>query len=51
MPNVASVMAQQDFWRDAFKMVEKKLEQPQLFYQSIAAEAAARLDQEKPFGI
>jgi NitT/TauT family transport system substrate-binding protein len=51
LPNVASVMTQQDFWSEPFKMVERKVEQAKLFDVSIATEAAARLDKEKPFGI
>jgi NitT/TauT family transport system substrate-binding protein len=50
MPNEASVLAQQDFWSDPFKLVEKKVAGPQIFDLSIAAEAMKRLEQEKPFG-
>ena len=50
MPNVASVMRQQDFWADTFKMVEHKVAQDRVIDVSIAKEAAQRLDAEKPFG-
>ena len=50
MPNVASVMQQQDFWADTFKMVEHKVPQDRVIDVSIAKEAAQRLDAEKPFG-
>jgi NitT/TauT family transport system substrate-binding protein len=49
-PNVASVMAQQDFWVSPFKMVEKKTSAADIFELGIATEATARLDAEKPFG-
>jgi NitT/TauT family transport system substrate-binding protein len=49
-PNEASVMAQQDFWASPFKMVEKKSPLSGIFESSIAADAAAKLDAEKPFG-
>lgn len=50
IPNVKSVMAQQDYWADYFHLVEKKVPEAQLFDLSIAREAKARLDREKPFG-
>jgi NitT/TauT family transport system substrate-binding protein len=50
IPNVKSVMAQQDYWSNYFKYVEKKVPEDQLFDLSIAREAKARLDREKPFG-
>jgi len=50
VPNVKSVMAQQDYWSDYFHLVEKKVPESQLFDLSIAREAKARLDREKPFG-
>jgi NitT/TauT family transport system substrate-binding protein len=50
IPNVKSVMAQQDYWSDYFHLVEKKVPESQLFDLSIAREAKARLDREKPFG-
>ena len=50
MPNIASIMAQQDFWADTFKMVEHKVLQDRIIDPSIAKEAAQRLTAEKPFG-
>ena len=50
MPNVSSIMQQQDFWADTFKMVEHKVPQERVIDVSIAKEAAQRLDTEKPFG-
>jgi NitT/TauT family transport system substrate-binding protein len=50
MPNIKSVMAQQDYWADYFKLVEKKVPEEQLFDVSIAKEAKARLEKERPFG-
>lgn len=50
MPNVKSVMAMQNYWADYFTYVEKKVPQGQLFDPSIAKEAAARLERERPFG-
>jgi NitT/TauT family transport system substrate-binding protein len=50
IPNVKSVMAQQDYWSGYFTYVEKKVPEDQLFDLSIAKEAKARLDKEKPFG-
>ncbi len=49
-PNQASVLAQQDFWSDTFKLVERKVSAAQIFEPSIASEAMKRLEQEKPFG-
>lgn len=49
-PNEASVLAQQDFWSDTFKMVERKVPAAQIIDVSIAAEAVKRLEAEKPFG-
>jgi NitT/TauT family transport system substrate-binding protein len=49
-PNQASVLAQQDFWSDVFKLVEKKVSAAQIFDSSIAGEATKRLETEKPFG-
>jgi hypothetical protein len=44
-------MAMQDFWSGKFfNYVEKKVPREQLFDLSIAKEAKARLDKEKPFG-
>jgi NitT/TauT family transport system substrate-binding protein len=50
MPNIASIMAQQDFWADTFKMVEHKVPQDRVIEASIAKEAVQRLTTEKPFG-
>lgn len=50
VPNVKSVMAMQDYWSDYFRLVETKVPESQLFDLSIAREAKARLDREKPFG-
>lgn len=49
-PNEASVLAQQDLWADTFSMVSKKVPAAQIFDNSIAREALARLEKEKPFG-
>jgi NitT/TauT family transport system substrate-binding protein len=48
-PNEASVLAQQDFWSDTFKLVERKVPAARIFDASVAAEAVRRLEQEKPF--
>jgi NitT/TauT family transport system substrate-binding protein len=50
LPNITSIMQQQDFWADTFKMVETKIPQERVIDQSIARDAAKRLDMEKPFG-
>jgi NitT/TauT family transport system substrate-binding protein len=50
LPNVASMMQQQDFWADTFKMVEHKVAQDRAVDPSIAKEASGRLAAEKPFG-
>jgi NitT/TauT family transport system substrate-binding protein len=50
IPNVKSVMAQQDYWSKYFTYVEKPVAEDKLFDLSIAREAKARLDREKPFG-
>src|SRR5262245_20160323 len=51
LPLVDSVMTMQDFWSGKyFNYVEKKVTREQLFDLSIAKEAKARLDKEKPFG-
>jgi NitT/TauT family transport system substrate-binding protein len=51
MPVVDSIMEMQDFWTGPyFHLVEKKVTQEELFDLSIAKEAKARLDREKPFG-
>jgi NitT/TauT family transport system substrate-binding protein len=49
MPNIKSVMVQQDYWADYFHLVEKKVPEAQLFELSIAKEAKARLAKEHPF--
>jgi NitT/TauT family transport system substrate-binding protein len=49
-PNIASIMAQQDFWADTFKMVERKVPQARVVGMTIAKEAVQRLAAEKPFG-
>jgi hypothetical protein len=43
-------MAQQDFWADTFKMVERKVPQDRVVDTSIAKEAVRRLAAEKQFG-
>ncbi len=50
MPNIASIMQQQDFWADTFKMVEHKVPQDRVIDATIAQEAVQRLTAEKPFG-
>jgi NitT/TauT family transport system substrate-binding protein len=50
MPVVESVMEMQDFWSGPyFKFIEKKLSRDEIFDLSVAREAKARLDREKPF--
>lgn len=50
LPNVTSVMQQQDHWADVFKLVEQKVPQARIFDLDIAREAARRLAAERPFG-
>ena len=51
LPSVDSIMKMQDFWSGKYyQLVEKKVTREQLFDLSIANEAKARLDKEKPFG-
>jgi NitT/TauT family transport system substrate-binding protein len=50
MPNVTSIMAEQDFWADTFKTVETKVPQQRVVELSIAKEAVQRLSVERPFG-
>lgn len=51
IPNVESIMQMQDFWASkSFAFVEKKVTREQLFDLSIAKEAKARWEKEKPFG-
>jgi NitT/TauT family transport system substrate-binding protein len=50
-PQVQSIMDMQDFWSGKyFSFVEKKVPRDQLFDLTIAKEAKARLEREKPFG-
>ena len=50
MPVVESIMEMQDFWSGPhFTFVEKKVTREQIFDLSIAREAKARLDRERPF--
>ena len=50
-PPVDEIMKMQDFWSGgAFHLVEKKVTREQLFDLSVAKEAKARLEREKPFG-
>ena len=49
IPNVKSVMAQQDYWSKYFTYVEKPVAEDKLFDLSIARDAKARLDKENPF--
>lgn len=49
-PNVDSVMKQQDFWADTFKLVEHKVTRERVFVADIADTATKRLAAEKPFG-
>jgi len=50
LPLVDSIMEMQDFWSGKYyQLVEKKVTREQLFDLSIATEAKARLDKEKPF--
>ncbi|TMJ33846.1 MAG: ABC transporter substrate-binding protein [Alphaproteobacteria bacterium] len=50
-PPVDSIMQMQDFWNGKdFHFVESKVPREQLFDLSVAKEAKARLDREKPFG-
>jgi NitT/TauT family transport system substrate-binding protein len=50
MPQVDSIMEMQDFWSGKyFQYVQKKVTREQLFDLSIAKEAKAKFDQEKPF--
>jgi NitT/TauT family transport system substrate-binding protein len=49
-PNIGSIMQQQEFWADAFKFVDNKVQQDRIIDSGIATEAAQRLAAEKPFG-
>ena len=48
-PQADSILKMQDFWADYFTFVEKKVPREQLIDATIAQEAKARLDREKPF--
>lgn len=51
LPLVDSIMEMQEFWGGKyFNYVERKVSREQLFDLSIAKEATARLEEEKPFG-
>jgi NitT/TauT family transport system substrate-binding protein len=51
VPPVDSIMTMQDYWSSAaFHFIEKKVTKGELFDLSIARDAKARLDREKPFG-
>ena len=51
VPPVDSIMAMQEFWSGKdFHFVEQLVSREQLFDLSIASEAKARLDRDKPFG-
>jgi NitT/TauT family transport system substrate-binding protein len=50
VPNVASIMAMQDFWSSSrFNLLQKKVTREQLFDLTVASEALARLKKEQPF--
>jgi NitT/TauT family transport system substrate-binding protein len=49
IPPIDSIMSMQDYWADYFTYVEKKVARDQLFDLSVAKEAKARLDKERPF--
>jgi NitT/TauT family transport system substrate-binding protein len=51
LPQVDSIMTMQDFWGgEYFQYVKTKISREQLFDLSIAKEAKAKFDKEKPFG-
>ncbi len=50
IPQVDSILRMQDYWNDYYTFVERKVPREQLFDLSVAREAKARLDREKPFG-
>jgi NitT/TauT family transport system substrate-binding protein len=50
VPNVDSIMQQQDFWADTFKLIEHKVSRDRVFAGGIAEEATRRLEAERPFG-
>jgi hypothetical protein len=45
-----SVMQQQEFWADVFKLVEHKVSRDRVFVADVATEATRRLEADKPFG-
>jgi NitT/TauT family transport system substrate-binding protein len=49
-PNMESVMQQQEFWADVFKLVEHKVSRDRVFVADVATEATRRLEADKPFG-
>jgi len=49
IPKEKPLIAQQDYWADYLHLVQKKVPESKLFALSIAREAKARLDREKPF--
>lgn len=49
IPNVKSVMAQQDYWFNYFHLVQKEVPESQLFDLSIARDAVTRLKRDNPF--
>ncbi len=50
-PQVDSIMDMQDFWSGPnFRFVAKKVSREQIFDLTVAKEAKARLDTDKPFG-
>lgn len=51
LPQIDSIMAMQDFWSGKyFQYVKTKVSREQLFDLSVAKEAKATFDKEKPFG-
>lgn len=51
LPPVDEIMKMQDFWGgNIFHLVDKKVNREQLFDLTVAKEAKARLEREKPFG-
>jgi len=51
MPQIDSIMTMQDFWSGKyFQYVKTKVSREQLFDLSIAKDAKAKFDKEKPFG-
>ena len=50
LPNADNIVAQQDYWFDVLKLVERKVPREQLFDLTVAKEAKERLERERPFG-